>query len=142
MTSIEAIAELIGRRREAVPAIDRLSDDPVTLARILLLFRVVLADGVVEAGELAMFERICRAHFGIDPADMPALHALLESPAGHAAEADMTTLITTLDSAERRVLLGLMTRLAESGTEAPDVAERLVRRTARLLDPESRPSEE
>lgn len=142
MSLVDSIAELIGRCPDARPSVDRLSEDPVALAQILLLFRVVLADGIVEAKELAVFERICAASFDIDPADMPALHQLLESPAGRAAEADMVPLVVTLDSTERTVLLGRMKRLAEASSELKDVAERLVERTALMLGIEPPSSKE
>ena len=50
---------------EGDPAIRRVADDPVLTAELLLLFRMILADGAVEEKELETFRRICRDSFGI-----------------------------------------------------------------------------
>ena len=47
------------------PGVRKVADDPVLSAELLLLFRMILADGVVQESEMAMFRRICRDAFGI-----------------------------------------------------------------------------
>ena len=48
------------------PAVKRIAANPVVAAELLLLFRMILADGVIDKAEMEMFKRICRLHFGID----------------------------------------------------------------------------
>ncbi|MEP4752324.1 MAG: TerB family tellurite resistance protein, partial [Nitratireductor sp.] len=50
---------------EGDPAVRRVADDPVLSAELLLLFRMILADGEVDEKELETFRRICREAFGI-----------------------------------------------------------------------------
>lgn len=55
----------IGEFFEGDPAVRRVADDPALSAEILLLFRMVLADGEVAEAELATLKRICAETFGI-----------------------------------------------------------------------------
>jgi uncharacterized tellurite resistance protein B-like protein len=60
--------EVFSRIRELFegdPAVRKVADDPALSAEILLLFRMVLADGAVEQAELDTLKRICAEAFGI-----------------------------------------------------------------------------
>ncbi|WP_417411432.1 TerB family tellurite resistance protein [Hoeflea sp.] len=130
---LASIARLFGREQHLPGALGPLSEDPVALAEILLLFRVVLADGVVHASQLTAFERICEQHFGISRSDMDELHKLLESPKARSCDAKAFTLLGQLDTEARTALLGDMMRIARANTVISDGEERLIRRTADLL---------
>ena len=129
----EKIDALLALRSGRNSAVRRLADDPVGLAQILLLFRVVLADGQVAEPELAAFKKICEREFGVSAQELPALHALLESPKGLMAETQMFFLLKRLDYRERNRLLGMMSEMYTSGTGDPAKAVRLVAMTAKLL---------
>ena len=45
------------------PGVRKVADDPVLSAELLLLFRMILADGAVKDSELDMLRRICREAF-------------------------------------------------------------------------------
>ncbi|HEV7415905.1 MAG TPA: TerB family tellurite resistance protein, partial [Tianweitania sediminis] len=51
-------------------SVARVAEDPVLTAELLLLFRMILADGEVSEAELATLRRICRESFGIEEASM------------------------------------------------------------------------
>jgi uncharacterized tellurite resistance protein B-like protein len=57
------IKDMIARDK----AVRMVAEDPVLTAELILLFRVVLADGEVSEKELAMFKEICASAFGIPP---------------------------------------------------------------------------
>ena len=128
-----SISRLFGRKPQFSGALDELSEDPVRLAEILLLFRMVLADGIVQPSQLTAFERICERHFGISPRDMPELHALLDSPKARSYEAQAFTLLSQLDTKARTILLDDMMQIARANTTRDERDERLLRRTASLL---------
>ena len=130
---LASISQLFEREQHLPGALGRLSEDPVALAEILLLFRMVLADGVVHASQLTAFERICEQHFGINRSDMDELHKLLESPKARSCDAKAFTLIGQLDTEARTALLGDMMRIARASTVRNDSEDRLIRRTADLL---------
>ena len=49
------------------PGVRKVADDPVLSAELLLLFRMILADGAVSESEMAVFRRICREAFSASP---------------------------------------------------------------------------
>ncbi|WP_420410216.1 TerB family tellurite resistance protein [Hoeflea sp.] len=114
-------------------AVAELADEPVALAEVLLLFRIVLADGVVHPSQLSAFERVCQRQFGIRPDEMDQLHALLDSRQGQLSEPEAFVLIRSLDTAERRRLLGNMVRIAKANAELVASEEKLLLRMAELL---------
>ena len=114
MGLLASIARLFAGEPERSGALGALADDPVQLAEVLLLFRMVLADGVVQPSQLTAFERICEQHFGINRRDMPELHALLDSPKARSCDASAFTLVSQLDTGERMSLLNDMVRIARA----------------------------
>ena len=110
-----------------------MSRNPAAIAEVLILFRVVLADGVVHPSQMTAFERICELHFRISAQDMPELHALLDSPQAQSCEEEAFMLLTQLDTDERTALLDDMMRIARANSIL-DVGEaRLISRIALLL---------
>ena len=130
---IRRIAEIFGARPGRPPAIEKIAASPVLMAEVLVLFRVVLADGMVRESELDAFQRICEGHFGIAPEDMPALHDLLETDAGRNAEAHAISHLQALDYEERTLLLDEMMQIARSDAEVHRRERRLIERMSRLL---------
>ncbi|WP_422370938.1 TerB family tellurite resistance protein [Hoeflea sp.] len=114
-------------------AVAEIADEPVALAEVLLLFRIVLADGVVHPSQLSAFERVCQRQFGVKPEEMDQLHALLDSRQGELSEPEAFALIRSLDSAERRGLLGNMVRIANANAELAASEEKLLLRMAELF---------
>ncbi|WP_158285741.1 TerB family tellurite resistance protein [Pseudohoeflea suaedae] len=125
------------RKAVASRAVRRLSGDPAGLAQILLLFRVVLVDGIIGARELEVFEGICLREFGIRSADLSQLHDVLESAKGQAAEKQLYVLLKQLDVSARYRLVGLMREIANACDDNQEQAVRLVFMTARLLGMEA-----
>ena len=132
-----SIARMFEREPEWTGALGLLANNPVALAEVLVLFRMVLADGIVHASQLTAFERICERQFGISPRDMPELHALLESPRVRLIGADTFKLLRQLDTEARTALLDDMMRIARAHSNMGADEDRLIRRTASLLGLES-----
>ncbi|WP_417433920.1 TerB family tellurite resistance protein [Hoeflea sp.] len=128
-----AIAQMVERKPPLPGALGQLSENPVAMAEILLLFRMVLADGIVQPSQLTAFERICEQHFGISPRDMPELHALLDSPKARSCEAEAFTLLGQLDTGARTTLLEAMVRIADANAVRDERDDKLIRRIAHLL---------
>ena len=60
------------------PGVRKVADDPVLSAELLLLFRMILADGTVSESEMSVFRRICREAFGIADESMDGCHRISE----------------------------------------------------------------
>lgn len=127
------IAQVFSRGPHWHGAVGELAAEPVALAEVLLLFRMVLADGVVRPSQLSAFEQICQQQFGVKATDMEQLHALLDSPQGQSSEAEAFSLIRQLDTDKRSALLGDMMRIARANAEFDASEEKLIRRMAELL---------
>ena len=133
MSLFVSIARMFGCKPQWPGALGQLSEDPVALAEVLVLFRMVLADGVVHPSQLTAFERICERQFGISPRDMPELHALLDSPQARSTEAQAFQLLSQLDTEARTALLDDMMRIARANSNRDAHEDKLIRRTASLL---------
>src|SRR4029434_1066109 len=61
---------------EGDPGVRKVAGDPVLSAELLLLFRMILADGNVAESEMQVFRRICHDAFGIadDSVDLVIEH--------------------------------------------------------------------
>lgn len=136
---LQYLAQMFSREPHWRGAVGELAADPVALAEVLLLFRMVLADGVVRPSQLSAFEQICQKQFGLKTRDMEQLHALLDSPQGQNSEAEAFSLIRQLDTNKRSALLGEMMQIARANAEFDASEEKLIRRMADLLglDPDS-----
>ena len=63
---------------EGDPAVRRVADDPVLTAELMLLFRMVLADGEAGGAEMETLRRICREAFGIGEESLEDVLAYLQ----------------------------------------------------------------
>lgn len=116
----------------------RLDRQPVAVAQILLLFRMLLAEGIVRDNEMAAFEAICREHFGIAPDEMPALHSYLERRQRLSDAEARERLFTSMTMAERMALIGMMGRIAGARAapamdDSGRIDSRFIRETAAAL---------
>jgi len=119
---------------EGDPGIRRVADDPVLTAELLLLFRMILADGSVEEKELATFKRICTDSFGIPKESLVGVIRYLQDYGYETTGAQALALFQTLDR-DRRIQLGR--HLAEIAKADEDLSEhevRLLKRTLEVLD--------
>lgn len=133
MTLFISIARMFERAPEWPGALQQLSENPSAMAEVLVLFRMVLAGGVVHSSQLTAFERICKQHFSINPRDMPDLHLLLDSPQAQSCDAKAFMLLSQLDTDERRALLDDMMRIARANSIVDAGEDRLIRQIAVLL---------
>jgi uncharacterized tellurite resistance protein B-like protein len=116
------------------PGIRRVADDPVLTAELLLLFRMILADGAVEEKELATFKRICTESFGIPKESLVGVIRSLQDYGYETTGTQALALFQTLDR-DRRIQLGR--HLAEIAKADEDLSEhevRLLKRTLEVLD--------
>lgn len=75
---LAAFLERLERLFEGDPAVRQVADDPVLTAELMLLFRMVLADGEAAGPELETFKRICRDAFGIGEESLEEVMAYLQ----------------------------------------------------------------
>ena len=123
---------------EGDPGIRRVADDPVLTAELLLLFRMILADGAVEEKELDTFRRICVDSFGIPKESLVGVIRYLQDYGYETSGTQALALFRTLDRDRRIELARHLAEIAKADEDLSDREVRLLKRTLEVLDLDAR----
>jgi uncharacterized tellurite resistance protein B-like protein len=115
------------------PGVRKVADDPVLSAELLLLFRMILADGTVSDSEMDTFRRICREAFGISEESLDGIVEYLNDFGYETSGAQALALFGELDVERRRELARHMADIAKADSELAENEVRLLRRTLDIL---------
>lgn len=126
---IDTIRAMLGRERN----VRLVASDPALTAELLLLFRMILADGNVADAELETFKRICRQAFGLDPEAMDGVYQYLHDYAYETTDTQSSAIFLEMPLVRRKALLDHMIAIAESDHAVNDKELRLLERTADAL---------
>jgi uncharacterized tellurite resistance protein B-like protein len=118
---------------EGDPGVRKVADDPVLSAELLLLFRMILADGVVQDSEMEMFRRICRDGFGIGDESFDGVVEYLNDFGYETNGAQAIEMFRELDPERRKLLARHMAAIAKADSQLAENEVRLLRRTMELL---------
>ncbi len=118
---------------EGDPGVRKVADDPVLSAELLLLFRMILADGQVSDSEMEVFRRICRDSFGIPEESMQGVIDYLNDFGYETSGAQAIDMFRDLDMERRKVLARHMAEIAKADRQLAENEVRLLRRTLDLL---------
>lgn len=132
---------LIGQIRallEGDPGIRKVADDPVLSAELLLLFRMILADGEVEEHEMAVFRRICREAFGIGEKSVDGVVEYLNDFGYETNGAQALAMFRGLRLERRQALARHMAEIAKADRHLAAQEVKLLRRILEVLDVEAR----
>ncbi len=119
---------------EGDPAIRKVADDPVLTAELLLLFRMILADGVVEKSEIEMFKRICREAFGIADESFRGVVHFLNEFGYETTGSQAMSVFRNLDEDRKRLLIRHMVDIAGADSELHPMERKLLRKTLDVLE--------
>ena len=118
---------------EGDPGVRKVADDPVLSAELLLLFRMILADGQVSDKEMEVFRRICRDAFGIADDSFEGVVEYLNDFGYETSGAQAIEMFRELDVERRRTLARHMAEIAKADRQLAENEVRLLRRTLDLL---------
>lgn len=118
---------------EGDPGVRKVADDPVLSAELLLLFRMILADGVIEEAEMATFRHICREGFGIGDESFDGVVEYLNDFGYETNGVQAIELFKELPIERRRLLARHMAEIAKADEKLAEKEVRLLRRTLELL---------
>lgn len=116
---------------EGDPAVRKVADNPALSAEILLLFRMVLADGEVEEAELATLRRICAESFGISEESFAGVVSYLQD---FGYETSAAQALSTFRGYPRERRIALARHLAEIAKADHELNAQEVRFLARTLE--------
>ena len=125
--------ESLRKRLEQERAIRLVANDPALTAELLLLFRVILADGEVREKELTTFKRICRDSFGIDPDAMEGVYEYLQDFAYEISPSQAAAVFADLPLERRQTLLDHMIAIAGADRDVDPREHRFLARIADML---------
>lgn len=126
--------EVLRNRLEEERVVRLVANDPALTAELLLLFRVILADGEVKERELETFRRVCRESFGIDPDAMDGVYRYLHDFAYETSTSQAVSVFAELPIERRQTLLDHMIAIAGADRDIDPREEKFVKRVADMLD--------
>lgn len=126
---IRAIREFIEGNR----SVRKVADDIQLTSELILLVRMMLADGELRPEELHNFKRICQTAFDIPEEDVPQVIRYLNDFGYETSAAQAAAMFADLDVDRKRALLLHMLSIAKSDDELHRDEAKLIQRTAALL---------
>lgn len=118
---------------EGDPGVRKVADDPVLSAELLLLFRMIVADGTVSESEMNAFRRICSDAFGIKPDSIDGVIEYLEDFGYETTGSQAIALFQELDIERRKQLAAHMAEIAKADSQLAESELRLLKRTLEVL---------
>ena len=119
---------------EGDPGVRKVANDPALTAELLLLFRVVLADGEVKAEELSTLKTIAREAFGIGEGSFGEVVSYLHDFGYETSGAQAAELFASMPFERKEALIGHMTAIANADHDLDDREVGLIRRTIARLN--------
>ena len=119
---------------EGDPGVRRVADDPVLSSELLLLFRMILADGVIDDEEMDTLRRICRDSFGIPESSMDAVIDYLNEYGYETNGEQALDVFLDLPVERRRELARHMAEIAKSDSQLAEGEVRLLKRSLQVLN--------
>ncbi len=126
---LSAIREFV----DGNPSVRRVADDIELTSELVLLVRMMFADGELKAEEFDTFAHLCRTAFAIPEEDMPKVVEYLKNFAYEIDAAKAAAMFTEMPSERKRALLLHMLSIAKSDNELHADEAELIRRTASVL---------
>jgi uncharacterized tellurite resistance protein B-like protein len=118
---------------EGDAGIRKVADDPVLSAELLLLFRMILADGVVKEEEMEVFRRICSEAFDIPEESIDGVIEYLNDFGYETNGGQAVAMFQEMDEERRRELARHMAEIAKADSQLAENEVRLLRRTLDML---------
>jgi uncharacterized tellurite resistance protein B-like protein len=119
---------------EGDPGVRMVAEDPVLSAELLLLFRMILADGAVSETEMQAFRRICAEAFGIPATSIDSVIEYLNEVGYETTGAQALAMFRELDEDRRRLLAKHLADIAKADSTLAANEVKLLRRTLEVLD--------
>ncbi|KQZ16796.1 hypothetical protein ASD50_09520 [Mesorhizobium sp. Root552] len=115
------------------PGVRKVADDPVLSAELLMLFRMILADGSISESEMETFRRICRESFSIPEESMDKVVDYLNDSGYETSGSQAMALFQDLDLERRKLLARHMAEIAKADRHLAENEVKLLRRTLDIL---------
>ena len=109
------------------------ADDLQLTSEMILLVRMMFADGELKSEELVGFKNLCRAVFGIPDEDVPQIIGYLREFGYETSTADAAQMFKKMDVERKKSLLLHLLSIAKADGELHEREMELIRNTADIL---------
>lgn len=123
---------------EGDPGVSKVANDPTLTAELLLLFRMILADGTVRKRELDTFKRICRDSFGIGEESFKGVVRYLQEFGYETTTPQALDMFRALPLERRTQLVRHLAAIAKADSQLNEHEVKLLKRTLEFLDVDAR----
>lgn len=114
-------------------SVKRVAEDLQLTSELILLVRMIFADGEMKPEELAHFKQICHVAFDIPEEDVPQVLKYLQEFGYETTTEDAAAMFESLDSERKKTLLLHMLSVAKADSNLHQGEIELIRKTAALL---------
>jgi len=114
-------------------SVRRVAEDIQLTSELILLIRMMFADGQLKPEELSNFKRICKIAFDIPEDDVQNVIEYLREFGYETTVSDAAAMFEQLDDDRKRDLLVHMLSIAKSDNEVHEDEAEMIRKTAGIL---------
>lgn len=129
MRILDSISDMLKSRS----TVQMVANDPQLSAEILLLVRVMFADGELSPVELELFKEICEAEFSIPADDVPDVLQFLRDFGYETSGEQAAEMFADMDDERRRVLMVHVLKMARIDAILHTDEIDLIARVAKVL---------
>ena len=114
-------------------SLQRVADDPRLMAELILLMRMIYADGISKPEEVENFKNICHIAFGIPKEEVPKVTKFLEDYGYETTVDDAAHMFSEIPIERKRSLLLHMLSIAKADHELHEDEIQIIQKTASIL---------
>ncbi|MEM7067275.1 MAG: TerB family tellurite resistance protein [Pseudomonadota bacterium] len=114
-------------------SVKRVAEDLQLTSELVLLVRMIFADGKLRPEELHDFKQICHIAFDIPEDDVPKVLKYLQEFGYETTPEDAASMFSSLDMQRKKSLLVHMLSIAKSDNKIHQDEAELIRKTAAIL---------
>ncbi|MEE9375105.1 MAG: TerB family tellurite resistance protein [Rhizobiaceae bacterium] len=129
MLILDSIKELLSKKS----SVQMVADDPHMASEILLLVRMMFADGELSSEELILFKKICKSFFSIPEEDVPEVIRFLKDFGYETSGEQAAATFLDMPEERKRVLMRHLITMARADQTLHETEVSLIARVARVL---------
>lgn len=130
---MSSVLDSISRVLGGNPSAKKVSDDLQLTSELILLVRMMFADGELRPQEMDMFKRLCTEAFGLDEQDIPGILEYLKDFGYETTAWDAASMFADHDLERKKKLLVHLLTIAKSDNHLDLNETELIKRTAKIL---------
>ncbi|MEL6946252.1 MAG: TerB family tellurite resistance protein [Pseudomonadota bacterium] len=127
------ILDALGDYLQSKSSVQMVADDPLLAAEMLLLVRIMFADGGLTGEELTLFKSICSETFGIPEEDVPDVIRYLRETGYETSGKQAALMFEGMSAARKQRVLSHVVSLARADLKLHVNEADLIERIAKAL---------